>query len=129
MYLRMLTSHVEKYLKKFSGRNDVEDAFQRLDRLTPEEALMAAAETMTITRDIDDTVKDVVKSLGGIDESVHIVDGRLKGVDHIVKDVNHIVKEVDHGVKVVDHKVASVINGELFFHYPVPESVLNLLLP
>ena len=51
----------------------MEDAFQRLDKLTPEEALMAAAETMTVTRDIDDTVKDVDKSLKG-------VDGRLGSV-------------------------------------------------
>ena len=61
---------VEKFLKKLSGRNDVDDAFQRLDKLTPEEALMAAAETMVMTRDIDNTVKDVNKRLGGVDGRV-----------------------------------------------------------
>ena len=55
----------------------MEDAFQRLDKLTPEEALMAAAETMTITRDIDDTVKDVDKRLEGVDGRVSSV---MKGV-------------------------------------------------
>lgn len=62
--------HVEKFLKKLSGRNDVDDAFQRLDKLTPEEALMAAAETMVMTRDIDDTVKLVDKRLGSVDDRV-----------------------------------------------------------
>ena len=90
--------HVEKFLKKLSGRNDVDDAFQRLDKLAPEEALMAAAETMVITRDIDDTVKVVGKRLMNVDERVEGVDGR----------------------------VVSVIAGESFFLY-MP-SVLTLLL-
>jgi hypothetical protein len=60
----------EKYLKKLAGRKDVEDAFLRLEKLAPEEALMAAAETMAVTRDIDDTVKDVDKRLGSVDERV-----------------------------------------------------------
>ena len=68
-------------MKKLAGRKAVEDAFQRLDKLTPEEALMAAAETMTLTRDIDDTVKDVDKSLKGVDRKVQGVDERVKGVD------------------------------------------------
>ena len=55
----------------------MEDAFLRLDKLTPEEALMAAAETMTVTRDIDDTVKDVDKKLEGVDSKVKGVDGRV----------------------------------------------------
>ena len=62
--------HIEKFLKKLSGRNDVEDAFQRLDKLAPEEALMAAVETMVMTSDIDNTVKDVNKRLAGVDGSV-----------------------------------------------------------
>ena len=41
---------------------DVEDALQRLDKLTQEEALMAAAEGLTITREIGDKIE-------GVDES------------------------------------------------------------
>src|ERR1700744_2268118 len=51
--------YVVTYLKKLVGRKDVEDALQRLDELTQEEARMAAAETLAITRDIDDNVKGV----------------------------------------------------------------------
>ncbi|KAF8261664.1 hypothetical protein EI94DRAFT_779985 [Lactarius quietus] len=49
----------KKYLKKLFGKKDVEDALQRMDKLTQEEARMAAAELLVITRGIDDNVKDV----------------------------------------------------------------------
>ena len=85
----------ERYLKRLIGRKDIENALQRLDKLTQEEVRFAAAEALTISRDIDDTVKDV--------------DKRLKGVAGRMKVVNHRVKRVDH-------KVVSVIKGELHFH-------------
>ena len=94
---RKVDLYVEKFLKKLGGRTDVEDAFRRLDKLTPEEALMAAAETMTVTRDIDNTVKDVDKRLEGVDSKVQGVDGR----------------------------VGTVIQGRLFFPLLAPESVLT----
>jgi Zn-dependent alcohol dehydrogenase len=40
-----LTFHAEKYVKKLFGIHRVEDAFQRLDKLTQEEARMAEVET------------------------------------------------------------------------------------
>ena len=129
----------EKFLKKLAGRKDVEDAFERLDRLTPEEVLMAAAETMAVTRDIDDTVKGVDErahrieinmdniedKVEGVDSKVQNVDERVKGVNERVKDVNEGVKDVDSRVKVVDSRVGSVIQGRLSFPPPVPESVLT----
>ena len=88
----------EKFFKKLVGRKDVEDALQRLDELTQEEARMAAAEALTITRGIDDNVKDVGEKLQGVDKKVESV----------------------------DHKIGSVIKGELELHQLVPN--LNLLL-
>ena len=82
----------EKYLKRLIGRKDVEDALRRLDKLTQEEVRMAAAEALTISRHIDDTVEEVDKRLQGVDETV-------KNVDRMVKSVNC--------------KVVSVIKGEL----------------
>jgi hypothetical protein len=49
----------EKFFKKLAGMKDVEDALQRLDKLTQEESLMAVAEVLTITREIDDKVEGV----------------------------------------------------------------------
>ena len=48
---------LEKFLKKLLGRNDVEDALKRLDKLTQEEARMAMAEMLKITRGVDGNVK------------------------------------------------------------------------
>jgi hypothetical protein len=53
---------------------------QRLDKFTPEEALMAAAEAMTVTRDIDDTVKGVDKRLENVDKRAQDTDGRVSSV-------------------------------------------------
>ena len=68
------------------GRNDVEDALQRLDKLTQEEARMAAVEILTITRGIDDNVKDVGE--------------KVKDVDHEVKEtgvaIRQVVDQVSH---------------------------------
>jgi len=37
---------LEKFLKKLLGKNDVDDALKRLDKLTQEEAKMATAEVL-----------------------------------------------------------------------------------
>jgi hypothetical protein len=70
--------HAERYLKKLFGLKYVEDALQRLDKLTQEEARMAAAEALTITRGIDDKVNDVDERLGGVDHKVgSVIQGEL----------------------------------------------------
>jgi hypothetical protein len=48
---------LEKFLKKLLGRNDIEDALKRLDKLTQEEAKMATAEVFKSTRNVDDNLK------------------------------------------------------------------------
>jgi hypothetical protein len=49
----------ERFLKKLVGMKDIEDALQRLEKLTQEEALMAAVEGLTMTRDVGDKVEGV----------------------------------------------------------------------
>ena len=75
-------------MKKLIGRKDVEDALQRLDQLTQEEARMAAAESLTIARSID---------------------VRVQGVD--IK-----VEAIDRNVQSVRDKVSVVIQGESYLH-------------
>ena len=48
---------LEKFLKKLLGRNDVADALKRLDKLTQEEAKMATAEVLKISRGMDSNMK------------------------------------------------------------------------
>jgi hypothetical protein len=124
----------EKFLKKLAGREDVEDAFQRLDKLTPEEALMAAAETMTVTRGIDDTVKVVDKRLEGVDGKVgSVIQGRLfflhwapipssaftllgvketgVAIQQVFNQVNNLNREQSLKYIIVDHKASNSCTG------------------
>ena len=94
----------EKYLKKLIGKTEIEDALKRLDKLTQEEARMAAAEILKVTRAVDKRVEGVVDMVAG-------VDGRVAGVDDRVASVNDRVVAVDDGVKVVDNKLMEVIVG------------------
>jgi hypothetical protein len=71
----------EKYFKKLFGMKGVEDALRRLDKLTQEEARMAAAEALTITRGIDDKVTDVDERLEGVAVKVDSIDNKVLGVD------------------------------------------------
>ena len=70
---RKLDLYAERYFKKLFGRKDVEDALQRLDKLTQEEARMAATESLAITH--------------GIDGRLVVVDDRVMCVDHKVVSV------------------------------------------
>ena len=53
----------EKFLKKLAGRKDIEDALRRLDRLTQEEAVMAAAQILNLTHTVDNKVTGVGNKL------------------------------------------------------------------
>ena len=68
-----LDLYAEGYFKKLFGRKDVEDALQRLDKLTQEEARIAATESYATTH--------------GINERLEVVDDRVRGVDHNVVSV------------------------------------------
>ena len=73
--------YAEKYFKKLFGMKGVEDALQRLDKLTQEEARMAAAEALTIARGIDDKVTDVDERVKSVDVKVDSIDNKVLGVD------------------------------------------------
>jgi hypothetical protein len=68
IYLQGLTFRVEKFFKNLAGIKDVEDALQRLDKLTREEALVVAAEGLTVTRQISDKVEDIDDKIGSVNE-------------------------------------------------------------
>ncbi|KAI9432763.1 hypothetical protein H4582DRAFT_2061576 [Lactarius indigo] len=98
--------YAEKYLKKLIGRNDVEDALQRLDRLTQEEARMAAVEALTMTRGIDDKVD-------GVCETVQSVNTKVEGIDNKVDSVTQDVKENGVAMKQVVNQVSDLNRNEL----------------
>ena len=63
----------EKFVKKLVGRKDIEDALKRLDRLTQEEALMAAAQILKLTRTVDKKVTGVGNKLEDVDDKLDVV--------------------------------------------------------
>ncbi|KAH9055848.1 hypothetical protein EDB83DRAFT_2552630, partial [Lactarius deliciosus] len=79
---------VVRYLKKLIGRQDVEDALQRLDQLTQEEARMAAVEVLTITRGIDERVRSVENKVGSVAKDVKQNGVAIKQMVNQVSDLN-----------------------------------------
>jgi hypothetical protein len=68
----------EKFLKRFVGRTDVEDALERLDAVTKEETPMTVARNLEVTHHVDNNVEE------------------MKGVIH---DVDHNVKATRDGMQ------------------------------
>jgi hypothetical protein len=77
---------------------DVEDALRRLDRLTQEEAEMAAAQVLKATHTVDNA-------------------GRVRGVADIALSVDNRVAGVDDRVKAVDDKIVAVDDGAQYIFY------------
>ena len=83
------------------GKNNIEHALKKLDRLTQEEARMASAQLLEITNAIDSEVREIA-------DNVLVVDDRVAGVDERVADVFERVASVDERVAGVDERVAGV---------------------
>ena len=64
------------------GRKDIEDALKRLDRLTQEEALMAAAQILSLTHTVDNKVTGVGNKLNDVDDKMDIVVKGMLRVEH-----------------------------------------------
>jgi hypothetical protein len=113
---------LEKYGKRLIGRTDMEDALKRLDKLTQEEAGMAAAQNLKATHIVDERVRGVANTMVAIDNRVASVDNRIADVDDRMTRATHAIDEgvrgveeqvlaVDDRVTSVDNKVAEVISG------------------
>jgi hypothetical protein len=109
-------------MKKLIGNNDIEDALKRLDRLTQEEARMAAAQLLEVANAIDSEV-------GEIASNVLVVDDRVAGVDDRVIAMDERVAGVDDRVKAVDDKLVAVIDGAQYIVYLLPYNCLTHSAP
>ena len=74
-------------MNKLRGRTDMEDALKRLDKLTQEEARMAAAETLKVSRTVNKGVERVV-------DTVVTIENR---VDEVKRLSTHILISADYG--------------------------------
>jgi methyl-accepting chemotaxis protein len=95
-------------LKKLIGNTDIEDSLERLDKLTQEEARMASAELLKMTRSVDDGVKDVKGKVQDVHSDVHEVGNKIQGIEGGVQDVRGDVQNIDHRVQGVDDKLDQV---------------------
>jgi hypothetical protein len=91
-------------MKKLIGRTEIEDALKRLDKLTQEEARMAAVQNLKVVHTVD-------KRVEGVANMTAAIDNRVTGVDDRVASVNDRVVSVEERVKVVDDKVMEGIAG------------------
>ena len=90
----------------------MEDALKRLDKLTQEEARMAAAQNLKVTHTVDERVKGVVDTIEAIDNKVADVDGRVAGVDDRVAGVNEKVVTIDDRVKEIAGSLSNFISTD-----------------
>jgi methyl-accepting chemotaxis protein len=107
----------EKYVKKLFGkRTGIEDALKRLDRLTEEEAQMAAAQVLKATHTVDDTgrvrgVADIAvsveKGVAGVGDQVQGVSDQVQGVGDQVQGVGDQVQSVRDQVQGVNNMVSA----------------------
>ena len=113
-------------MKGLIGRTEIEDALKRLDKLTQEEARMAAAQNLKVTHTVDDRVRGVADAVVAVDNRVAGVDDRVQltqeearmaaarnlkathTVDDRVKGVSDAVVAVDNRVARIDDRVHQI---------------------
>jgi uncharacterized protein YoxC len=95
----------EKYWKKLIGNTDVEDVLRRLDRLTLEEAHMAALELLKVSHNIEGRVICIGESVQDVGDKVQVVDEGVHDVWDVVQDVWDVVQDVGDGVQDVHQLV------------------------
>ena len=102
-------------MKKLMGNTDIEDSLRRLDKLTQEEARMAAAEQLKIAHtvegkviSVDERVKEVGSEVQSVSKKVEDVDDKVQGIDDEVKVVVDRVQAVDDKVQGIDDEVKGV---------------------
>jgi uncharacterized protein YoxC len=106
---------IKTYLKVLIGNTDVEDALQRLNNLTEEEARIASAELWRTTHSLGEGLQDVARDVEDIVDEVQYFHDRVESIDEGVQDVFDTVQYVNvrlqgvgHGVQDIGHNVQSV---------------------
>ena len=94
----------EKFLKKIMGRKEIEDALQRLEKVTVEEARMAAAEALKAIHGIGNQVGGEVH---GVHDALKVVEDRMRGVESMLQGVGDRLQGVNDRVKDIGNKVTT----------------------
>ena len=75
-------------MKKLTGKREIEDSLERLDKLTQEEAQMASAEQLRMTHSVEGQVQDVRGDVQDVGDKVRDVRGDVQDVGDKVQDVD-----------------------------------------
>ena len=86
-------SFTEKFMKKLVGRTDIEDVLQRLEKVTLEEARMAAAEALKAIHGVGNQVGDKVD---GVQDTLKVVEDKMRILEGMLLDDK--VKEIGNKV-------------------------------
>jgi 2-phospho-L-lactate guanylyltransferase (CobY/MobA/RfbA family) len=87
----------EKFLKRLVGRTDVEDAFERLNMLTKEENLMAAARNLEVTHRVMELNHHIVNKVTAVEEAVYDVRDNVEVVQGDVCNIKDGVALTNRG--------------------------------
>src|SRR5579863_3690568 len=98
-------------MKKLAGRTDIEDALDRLEGLMREESLMALAQGLMDTHDVNGKVEAVDNRVQRVDIVVQGIDDKVQQVDNKVQQVNNKVQGVGGSVRDIHDKIDVVIHG------------------
>ena len=60
-------------MKKLIGKTEMEDALKRLDKLTQDEARMAAAENLRLTHVVDNKVTSLINGTYGVLSTLDLI--------------------------------------------------------
>ena len=82
---------LETFVKKLAGRTDIEDALQRLETVTAEEARMAGAEALKAIHGVGDGVQGIHDAVKAVEDRVRGVEEKIQGVDDRVKGIGDMV--------------------------------------
>ncbi|KAI0277874.1 hypothetical protein BGY98DRAFT_578029 [Russula aff. rugulosa BPL654] len=104
---------IKTYLKVLIGNTDVQDALQRLNDLTEEEAGIARAELRRTTHNLGEGVQGVGRGVEGIADRVQHIHDNVGSVDEGVQDVLDRVQDVEVGLRGVSHRVQNISHNVL----------------
>ena len=84
----------EKFLKRVIGQTDLEDGMKTLDKLTNEEVVMAIAQNLKVTYNIDKNMTEVNEGMRRVDENVK---GGVQLINDNIQAVNDNVRTMAAG--------------------------------
>ena len=88
-------------MKRLTGKTEVEDALERLDTLTQEENLMAAARTFEVAHHLDNKVAVIEEVLQQVDGNIYDIRADVDVIKEGTRSVDDNVKVTKRGTPIV----------------------------